>query len=278
MPELPEVETVRRDLEATTRDREISHITLHLPRLVASPDPDAFCQRLQGRTIRQWQRRGKYLWAELDDASLWVVHLRMTGQFLWQPSQPPGKHTRAELDLAGSLLRFDDLRTFGQFWWLPNLAAITATMPTLANLGPEPLTDSWTVKAFATALHNRKRPIKTALLDQDLVAGIGNIYADESLFLSHILPTTLCKDLSLSQIERLHQAIRAVLSESIALRGTSFSNYRDLEGVNGNYLGKAWVYRRTGQPCRRCPTGIIERIKLGGRSTHFCPVCQDAEP
>ncbi|MDQ2097661.1 MAG: DNA-formamidopyrimidine glycosylase [Tychonema bourrellyi B0820] len=203
------------------------------------------------------------------------VHLRMTGQLLWVNSDEPlPKHTRVRLFLEGNQeLRFVDQRTFGQMWYVPPETEVSSVITGLKVLGPEPFSAQFSVPYFAQKLHRRARPIKTALLDQSLVAGLGNIYADETLFVAGVLPTTLCADLTAEQIERIHAAIVQVLDKAIASGGTTFSNFLNVQGVNGNYGGVAWVYNRKGQPCRTCDRAI-ERIKLAGRSTHFCPVCQ----
>jgi formamidopyrimidine-DNA glycosylase len=203
------------------------------------------------------------------------VHLRMTGQLLWvNRDEPLHKHARVRLFLQGNQeLRFVDQRTFGQMWYVPPETEVSNIVTGLKVLGPEPFSVDFSIAYFAQKLHRRARPIKTALLDQSLVAGLGNIYADEALFVSGILPTTLCADLTAKQIGRLHTAIMQVLEKAIASGGTTFSNFLNVQGVNGNYGGVAWVYNRKGQPCRTCSTAI-ERIKLAGRSTHFCLVCQ----
>ncbi|MBE9123086.1 DNA-formamidopyrimidine glycosylase [Tychonema sp. LEGE 07199] len=203
------------------------------------------------------------------------VHLRMTGQLLWvNESEPLPKHARVRLFFEGNReLRFVDQRTFGQMWYVPAETEVESTVTGLKLLGPEPFSDEFTTEYLARKLHRRARPIKTALLDQSLVAGLGNIYADETLFLAGVMPTTLCADLTAPQIERIHTAIIQVLQQAIANGGTTFSNFLNVQGVNGNYGGVAWVYNRSGQPCRTCST-TIEKIKLAGRSTHFCPACQ----
>ena len=199
----------------------------------------------------------------------------MTGQLLWVNSdEPVPKHARVRLFLEGNQeLRFVDQRTFGQMWYVPPETEVSSVITGLKLLGPEPFSDEFSIAYFAQKLHRRARPIKTALLDQSLVAGLGNIYADETLFVAGVLPTTLCADLTIEQIERIHAAIVQVLDKAIDSGGTTFSNFLNVQGVNGNYGGVAWVYNRKGQPCRTCGTPI-ERIKLAGRSTHFCPVCQ----
>ncbi|MDY6805128.1 MAG: DNA-formamidopyrimidine glycosylase [Cyanobacteriota bacterium] len=299
MPELPEVETVRRGLEQKTLGREIVGGDVLLEGTIAYPISVAeFLAGLKGAAIARWHRRGKYLLAELFDPKNntpggWLgIHLRMTGQLLWlDEGEPLQKHTRARLFLQNNStnnlknnsskgdrsqiqeLRFVDIRTFGKLWWVPPEAEISSIITGLKKLGPEPFSPEFSVEYLAKQLHKRQRAIKTALLDQGLVAGLGNIYADEVLFVSGIRPTSICKELTPQQIEALHPAIIEVLQKAIDAGGTTFSNFINLLGINGNYGGVAWVYKRGGQPCRVCDT-LIERIKLGGRSTHYCPSCQ----
>jgi formamidopyrimidine-DNA glycosylase len=199
----------------------------------------------------------------------------MTGQLLWvDPPEPLQKHTRVRLFFDnGKELRFVDQRTFGQMWWVPPGLPPEAIMTGLQALGPEPFSNEFSVAYFYEQLHDRRRPIKNALLDQAIVAGIGNIYADEALHLSGIRPQKLCTHLSKNQVKRLHANIVQVLQDSIEAKGTTFSTFRNVEGVNGNYGGMAWVYARDGQPCRTCGT-VIARLKLAGRSAHYCPKCQ----
>ena len=280
MPELPEVETVRRGLNLATLKQEILGGEVLLERTIAHPISVAnFLDGVTGTTIDQWQRRGKYLLANLSrglEPAGWLgVHLRMTGQLLWlNPEVPLQKHCRVRLRFADQQeLRFVDQRTFGRMWWVPPNQAPERLISGLRELGPEPFSDEFSVAYLAAALRDRQRPIKNALLDQTLVAGVGNIYADESLFLSRIQPQTLCAELTLDQLERLHTAIRKVLHDGIEAGGTTLRDFRSIEGINGNYGGVAWVYNRKGQPCRICQTPV-ERIKLAGRSAHFCPQCQ----
>ena len=280
MPELPEVETVRRGLQQQTSAMAIARVVVHRARAIAAPrhDPDAFVAALQGRQVRQWNRRGKYLIAELDQGH-WGVHLRMTGQFLWLEAErstqhPPCRHTRVQLwDPQGRELRFIDTRSFAEMWWVPPGQPIDSIITGLQRLGPEPFDPAFDAAYLKRRLKGSVRPIKNALLDQALVAGVGNIYADESLFASGIRPTTASGRLSLSRLESLREALVKVLEQSIGAGGTTFSDFRDLTGTNGNYGGMAWVYRRGGQSCRRCGD-TIHRTTLGGRSSHWCPSCQ----
>ena len=278
MPELPEVETVRRGLNQLTLSQEITGGDVLLQRTIAYPaSVDEFINKIKGNTIATWHRRGKYLLAELSSPSpsYLGVHLRMTGQLLWlTQDQPLHKHTRVRLFFGERQeLRFVDQRTFGQMWYVPGSTAVESIMTGLAKLAVDPFSPEFTVEYLADKLKKSRRPIKTGLLDQSMVAGLGNIYADEALFKSGILPTTLCTELQLPKIELLRTAIIQVLSASIAVGGTTFSNFLSVKGVNGNYGGEAWVYNRTGEPCKVCGN-VIQRIKLGGRSSHFCSQCQ----
>jgi len=306
MPELPEVETVRRGLNQLTLNQKITGGDVLLDRTIAYPfSVGEFIDGIKNNAIAIWHRRGKYLVAELTPvekdtgtrghgdtensfpASLrlplsasppipWLgVHLRMTGQLLWvDRDEPLHKHTRVRLFIGDRQeLRFVDQRTFGQMWWVPPGVPVESVITGLAKLAADPFTDEFTVEYLAGKLQKRRRPIKTALLDQSVVAGLGNIYADEALFKSRISPETLCTDLQLKQIENLRTAIIQVLETSIEAGGTTFSNFLNVKGVNGNYGGVAWVYNRAGELCRICDTPIM-RIKLAGRSSHFCPQCQ----
>ncbi|MFN6340563.1 MAG: DNA-formamidopyrimidine glycosylase [Cyanobacteriota bacterium] len=281
MPELPEVETVRRGLEKQTLGRDWVSIEVLRSRAVASPsDPALFCLGLRDTHVSRWRRRGKYLLADLhhadgSEAGHWGVHLRMTGQFLWiERPTPVCRHTRVRLwSASGQELRFVDTRSFGQMWWIPPGQSPETVMGGMARLGPEPFSPSFSVVYLRQRLATTKRAIKTALLDQSLVAGVGNIYADESLFAAGIRPHTPANELNLQQVKRLRDALLEVLEASIQAGGTTFSDFRHLSGVNGNYGGEAWVYKRAGQSCRRCGRSIrVDR--LGGRGTHWCAHCQ----
>jgi formamidopyrimidine-DNA glycosylase len=203
----------------------------------------------------------------------------MTGQLLWlKPEEPPAKHTRLRLFCGEKAetsweLRFIDIRTFGKIWWIPPTAAPETIVSGLQKLGPEPFSEDFSLDYLAGKLQTRRCPIKSLLLDQSLVAGIGNIYADEALFKSGIQPTVPASTLSRQQVASLRLAIVEVLQTAIEQGGTTFSDFRSLTGLNGNYGGSAWVYGRYRQPCRLCQTPIA-RVKLAGRSSHYCPRCQ----
>jgi formamidopyrimidine-DNA glycosylase len=311
MPELPEVETVRRGLNQLTLNQEITGGDVLLKRTIAYPfSVDEFLTGIKGSAISTWHRRGKYLLAELTPSPSLPhsvrlsavrlsspskphgealtpsspssplngglgVHLRMTGQLLWlHQDEPLHKHTRVRLFFRDEReLRFVDQRTFGQMWWVPPGVPPESIITSLGRLAVDPFSPEFTVEYLALKLQNRRRPIKTALLDQSVVAGLGNIYADEALFLSGVLPETLCIDLQPEQIERLRSCIIQVLEASIQAGGTTFSNFLNVKGINGNYGGVAWVYNRAGEPCRVCGTAIA-RTRLAGRSSHYCVQCQ----
>lgn len=275
MPELPEVETIRSGLEASTTNRRIEECDVLLARTIAFPDsPFIFCQGVKHQTIRAWHRRGKYLYCELSKGYL-VIHLRMTGQLKWNcQDQPISSHTRVRFWCDQQVeLRFDDQRTFGQMWYVPPDRSLASVVTAFQTLGVEPLSADFTVDYLTAQLAHRKRPIKTALLDQTIVAGIGNIYADESLFLAGIHPLRSCHSLTIKEMTKLHKGIIQVLQDGLAYGGTTFSSYLNSNGTKGNYLDRALVFRRTGAECRVCGNKI-DRLKIGGRSSHFCPVCQ----
>lgn len=288
MPELPEVETVRRGLADRLSSFVIQHVEVCRDRAIASPGGSAcFIENLTGCRVGTWSRRGKYLTAQLhrqpsddpsqegSEAGLWGVHLRMTGQFQWhaQPSSPC-RHTRVRFwNSQNEELRFVDLRSFGEMWWVPPGENADNVITGMKRLGPEPFSDHFNAPYLRQRLKGSKRSIKAALLDQSLVAGAGNIYADESLFAAGIAPHCTAGSLTLEQLAQLRDALVEVLKISIGAGGTTFSDFRDLDGVNGNYGGQASVYRRTGKPCHRCGA-TIQRSKLAGRSTHWCPTCQ----
>lgn len=284
MPELPEVETVCKGLNQLTQAKIIQGGEVLLNSTLAYPlSVDEFLSIITGKVIVHWHRRGKYLLAQLVNADgepqgMLGVHLRMTGQLLWlEQSEPVSKHTRIRLFFGDNQeLRFIDTRKFGKVWGIPSHTPPEKIITGLQKMGPEPFSNDFTVEYLKKRLKTRHRAIKTLLLEQELVAGIGNIYADEALFKSGIPPTTIASNLTPTQIKRLHQAIIEVLQKGIDEGGTTFSHFRDVMGINGNYSGVAWVYGRFGQSCRVCGTSI-ERMKLAGRSSHFCPQCQNSE-
>lgn len=274
MPELPEVETVRRGLEREIVSSQILAVKVLRPASVGYPEPKTFAKELIGKTFKSIRRRGKYLLIDLNDGSGMVAHLRMSGRFLVlkkREEEPP--HTRIRMELSdGRRLIFDDMRVFGRVWFVPKDMDFEEVVPTLAELGPEPL-EGVDPKLLKEKLSRKSQPIKSALLDQTIVAGIGNIYADESLHRAGISPLRPANDLKPKELEKLCNEIALVLNNAIASGGSSLRNYTDASGVNGNYQNEALVYGRKGQECKTCSKPIA-RAKLAGRSTHYCPKCQ----
>jgi formamidopyrimidine-DNA glycosylase len=271
MPELPEVETIRRDLQPLIIGRTITDawVSDNAPRLVQLLTPDEFCRQLTGRRIEGLSRRGKYLILDLDAGMMWVVHLRMTGRFQHHTDAcPDSPYLRARFELDdGSRLCFIDLRKFGMMWLVDDWALVNPA------LGPEPLEDAFDLAAFRTVLKRRSAPIKAVLLDQTVLAGVGNIYADEALFAARVRPDRAANTLTKPAVARLYQGIRDVLHLALGNRGSSFRDYVDAAGREGRNQLEVKVYRRTGQPCYTCGTEI-RRTTVAGRSTHFCPRCQ----
>jgi formamidopyrimidine-DNA glycosylase len=274
MPELPEVETIRRGLLSSLIGEEVDAVKVLRADSIGHPTPALFAKHLPGHKFVDIERRGKYLICKLSGDAALIVHLRMSGRLLLVKRKAlPGKFLRVWIGLkSGRALHFEDMRVFGRLWLKGKAEALDEAVPGLAELGVEPL-DGLTGAALLKLFKNKSQAIKSALLDQRLIAGIGNIYADESLFRAGIHPQLAAGRLSKAQSERLAKEICVVLSRAIELRGSSLRDYTDSEGVNGNYQLKALVYGRDGEPCRNCKS-TIKRVKIGGRSSHFCPECQ----
>lgn len=271
MPELPEVETIRLDLSPKLIGRKIIGVTISLAKLVDNMPEAEFLDKIDGRSIQEVTRRGKYLLLVLSGDVILAIHLRMTGQLTVAPvTSAAGKTTYFRLQLDdGCELRFSDVRKFGKV-----ILYSRANPPgSLKRLGPEPLSPAFDVPTFQIRLGRRRLGIKKALLNQEIVAGIGNIYADESLFIAGLHPARPVDSLTDGEIIRLHEAIRQVLTEAIAHRGTTKRDYRDGEGNPGVYQNRLRVYGRKGEPCPVCLTPIV-KMTYGGRGTHFCPSCQ----
>ena len=272
MPELPEVETVRRGLAAQIIGRTFAGLSfLEWPRTIEAPAPDELARRIAGRRIVDVRRRAKFLLIALDNAETLTIHLRMTGQVTIAPHDAPrDRFERVALTFAdGDELRFGDIRRFGRIA-LYDRDALAARF---RDLGPEPLGDDWGCDDFVAALARRRTRLKPLLLDQGFLAGLGNIYVDESLFRAGLHPLTPAAEVPPERAARLHATIREILGEAIASGGTTFSNYRDAFGNAGDYYERRRVYGRTDEPCPTCGTAIA-RIVVGGRGTHFCPTCQ----
>jgi formamidopyrimidine-DNA glycosylase len=280
MPELPEVETIARDLRPQLAGRRIESLQLTRDpavrgRIVRYPNATTFVRRLRGRTIRSVERRGKYLVMPLDhDGERLVVHLGMTGHLrVWEPEEAPVKHThfRALLD-SGLELRYDDPRQFGRLL-LGTQEDLVAGRAFPAKLGPEPIYGDLTEAEFEKIVKSRRRPIKSALLDQSFLAGVGNIYADEACFRAGIRPSRWTHRLTGRERRALYSAIQEVLENSIAARGSSIINYVDAFGLRGTNQEKLLVYGRSGEPCVKCGTPL-QGTRLAGRGTVYCRKCQ----
>lgn len=279
MPELPEVETVRRTLAGVLKGQRVDQVEVRSPHCVAGLPAD-FVREIEGRSFANFGRRGKYLLLWLDDGRQLVIHLRMTGQLTYSPpvDEVPGhaadKHTHLVMTLSGGgRLRFRDQRKFGRLWLGGGSGGGDGLPAGLHRLGPEPFAPEFTAAYLARVLAGRKAPIKSLLINQEIVAGLGNIYADEILHAAGLRPDRVAGDLSHGEVERLHGAIGEVLHAAIASGGTTFSDYRDGLGTPGRYGALLCVYGRAGEPCRRCG-GTILRRRMGGRSSYFCPGCQ----
>lgn len=277
MPELPEVETYVRELMPALTGRTIQAARVYWSRTIAEPLAEEFPARIAGLSFSSFERRGKYMLLGMSDGSTLIVHLRMTGKLLILPGETErNTHTHVVMELDdGSVLHYNDPRKFGRIWLVPDRATV------LAKLGPEPLDDAFDIEQFAARLRGRSAPIKSLLLDQRLVAGVGNIYADESLFRARIHPARAGGSLTPDEIMRLQLAVREVLEAGIARRGSSLGdsnlqNYLRPGGLPGDFQNEFFVFRRTGEPCLICGTPIV-RIVIGQRSTHFCPTCQPAQ-
>jgi len=269
MPELPEVETVRRGLAAAVTGRRVTAVTVHERRL-RRPLPRGFATRLLGRRIDAVRRRAKYLLLDLDDGASWLVHLGMTGTMVVVAAADPIRvHTHVVVALDdGRTIRFHDPRRFGLM-----LVGAAATWRELAALGPEPLDAAFSGAFLHAVARRQRRAVKSLLMDQRVVAGLGNIYVNEILHRAAIRPSRRTPRLSRADADRIVAETGTVLGDAIALRGSSISDYRDERGEPGAFQSTFRVYERAGEPCRRCG-GTIRRQVIVGRSSFYCPGCQ----
>jgi formamidopyrimidine-DNA glycosylase len=288
MPELPEVETIRLGLEQAIVGLRLTDIEVLNLKSFPSPTELIDAQAI-GATLTGLDRRGKVLIMQLDTGYSLLFHLKMTGQMVLvkqdgqryaggHPTKSmadalPDKSTKVIFRLSdGSILYFNDQRVFGWIKLVPQVEVLRDTL--IARLGPEPLTPNFELKGFAAVLARHPRsPIKAVILDQSTVAGVGNIYADESLHLAKIHPATLAGQLTTAQVKRLYQAIKTIIALGLQYGGTSFSSYVNALGAPGNYFDHARVFRRQGLACPVCGT-IIIKTRVAGRGTHLCPKCQ----
>ena len=280
MPELPEVETVMRGLMPVMEGRRIVRADIRRPDL-RWPFPVDMQARLEGQLVTRFQRRAKYILADLESGETLLIHLGMSGRMLISGDVAgnhhhdlpvPEKHDHVVLDMeGGARITFNDARRFGAM----DIIAKGAAHPLLAKLGPEPLGNAFNTTMFSAALAGRNTPIKSALLDQRIVAGLGNIYVCEALWRSHILPTRKAKDVSSKMIDTLVPVIRDVLNDAIAAGGSSLKDHRQTNGELGYFQHSFAVYDQEGHPCRTDGCGgEITRIVQSGRSTFYCPTCQ----
>jgi len=295
MPELPEVETVARDLQRWVAGATIREATVHWDRTIRHPQPaEQFVAEIAGATIRRIDRRAKTVLLHMVDGRVMTVALRMTGALIVaEPGTPPDPYARVVFALAdGRELRYRDTRKFGRIGLWPGggLRSVGAGRgarsrkvaegvrqyrvgEVFSGHGPEPLARRFTVRRLAERLSRRSAKLKALLLDQGFIAGVGNIYADEALWRARLHPLRTADSLNEAEIKRLHRSVRQVLRQGIANRGSSFSDYVGADGEPGENAERLAVYRRTDQPCYRCGRPI-RRIVVGQRSTHFCPRCQ----
>lgn len=273
MPELPEVQTIADDLNKRVKGRRIIDVWLDWPKMVKYPSSSkAFKKLIKGSKIKKVERRAKYIKFYLDDDKLMMVHLKMTGHFLLMSKGKTNKYIHLVFDLDnGKILAFSDVRKFGTV--RAGKIKEIENLPEIKKLGPEPLDPKFKFPEFVKVIKSRKRKIKQALMDPEIIAGIGNIYSDEALWLARIHPLKITNKLGETELKRLWNAIRKILKKSLNLRGTSVRDYRDTQGERGSYYDQRLVYDREGEPCQRCGKKI-KRIKIGGRSAHFCPNCQ----
>ena len=269
MPELPEVETVKNELAPHIVGRTVKRVNLLWEGIVRKPSAAEFRSRLKGRKITGLGRRGKYLLASLDNGEWLILHMKMSGSLLVRPvSSELPRFTRAVLHLGdGRGIFFCDPRKFGRMWLVKDKESV------VGELGPEPLEQEFTMAVLTQLLNKRKSPLKALLCDQHIIAGIGNLYADEALFLAKIHPLRLGGSLTPAELKRLHRAILEVLLKGIKNKGASIENYVRPDGTKGGAHLEFMVPRKAGEPCIRCGT-LVERITVRGRGTYLCPKCQ----
>ncbi|MBI4022426.1 MAG: bifunctional DNA-formamidopyrimidine glycosylase/DNA-(apurinic or apyrimidinic site) lyase [Candidatus Andersenbacteria bacterium] len=302
MPELPEVETIRRDLARVLKGRRVERVSVRTAKLVRPPSlklrgtsgggAGSFMRKLRGRVVRGVRRRGKLLIFVLDAPDLFLlIHLKMTGQLIFRgkrqyvggghgypllrpgsegPDDLPGKYTHITFTFTdGTALYFNDMRQFGYV----RVVGDEERRRVEGTFGIEPLSKTFTAEALRERLRGRQAALKSVLLEQRTVAGLGNIYVDEACYAARISPTRRADSLSHAEIHALRAGIQRVLRQALRWRGTTFGSYRDGLGGKGKFVSRLRVYGRGGEPCRLCRS-VLRRVTVGGRGTTFCPVCQ----
>lgn len=272
MPELPEVENVKNGLKELVLNKKIIEVNVLWPNIIKDPAVEEFKSKISGQTIETIERRGKFLLFVLKDYVL-ISHLRMEGKFRVEiASTPLTKHTHVIFKLnTGDELRYLDVRKFGRMSLVPK--DNVSTHPSLNTLGPEPVTEDLSLNWIDHFLENKKRSIKSCLLDQKMVAGIGNIYADEILFASGIHPERSGESLNSGEIKKLHETIISIMEKAVKSGGTTIRTYSNAYGKEGNYQQNLKVYGKENKLCPNCQTPI-KKAKVAQRGTHFCPTCQ----
>lgn len=267
MPELPEVETIRRGLEKKILGKKVNRVEINTDRMIKKPSPKRFKKEVEGKIFKQVIRRGKYLILALSSGKKIVIHLRMTGQLIY--GKRDTKNRVSFLLSDGKYLNLNDKRHLGEIRLVENWRKI----PSIAKIGKEPLEDSFTLKVFSEMLNKKKAKIKPLLMNQEFLAGLGNIYAQEALFRAKIHPERHAHRLKRDEVKSLFSEIKKVLKKAIDYKGSSLSSYVDAEGRRGSFRSHLRVYGWEGEPCVKCKTPL-KFIKLGGRGTTFCPKCQ----
>lgn len=273
MPELPEVETIVQGLKKRVKGKKVRKIVVKSEKSIKMPPSSAeFIARIERRKLRKIRRRGKYLILELDSKDNLIIHLKLTGRLIYSPEEGELPYLRVLFIFDDKTqLSFTDMRGFGGLWLISK--GDLPTVPFLENLGPEPLENDFTLDKFGGLLKGKKGKIKVLLMDQTFIAGIGNIYSQEALFLTRIHPEKKAATLVDSEIEALYNSLLAVLREAISFGGSSVDAYVKSDGKKGDYESHLRVYGREGEGCLVCGT-TIEKIKMSGRGTCYCPLCQ----
>jgi formamidopyrimidine-DNA glycosylase len=278
MPELPEVETIRRDLHRKVKDKEIKFVTVNTPKIVKEPPISEFCTQIEGKVFKNINRRGKYLVIELDSGKKLVIHLGMTGLLIYPFNEDSKKIINVKHNhlvftfIDGTKLIFNDVRKFGKIYLVSNLNKIKG----MAKLGLDPLDDCFKEEIFVQILNKKKKSkIKSFLMNQEFITGLGNIYVNEVLYRANIHPLRKISSLHKEEIGNLYQQIKLVLNEAIKSGGSTVADeaYLNTDGEKGKFAEKLQVYARKGEPCVKCGHSI-DVVRIEGRSSFICPQCQ----
>lgn len=273
MPELPEVETIRRELKPKVRGRKIVDCVILRKDVIAYPEPDQFCRKLIGERIEDVGRKAKYLILELSNDKKLIFHLRLSGTIIVMPlDAEPVRFSRLLLRLTDCLVAFCEPRVLGRVYLLEP-GKVPPNLKGFYNLGPEPISSDFDYAYLRGKLKHRKGRVKTLLLDQNVCAGMGNIYSDEALFRAGIRPMRRACRITDAEMKRLARTLKQVITEGIENFGTSVADYHRTDGTDGRFQNYLCVYGRENEPCRKCGTRIVYR-KIGNRGTRYCPKCQ----